>query len=87
MRNVVVTGIGMVTPLGISPQDVLDRISRNEIAATKPMFETSEFDCSLCSPISDFDAGHYFPENKSLRLMNRNAQMAVVAAHLAMVLM
>jgi len=29
-------------------------------------------------------AGYFFPENKTLRLMNRDAQMAVVAARLAM---
>jgi 3-oxoacyl-(acyl-carrier-protein) synthase len=84
MRDVVITGIGMVTPLGNSPKEVLERILNNESAATKPEFETSEFDCSLCASVSDFNPEQYFPENKSLRLMNRDAQMAVVAAHLAM---
>ena len=84
MRNVVITGIGMVTPLGNSPEKVLERIFNNESAAIEPEFETSEFDCSLCAPVSDFGPEHYFPDNKSLRLMNRDAQMAVVAAHLAM---
>jgi len=84
MRNVVITGIGMVTPLGNSPQGILDRIFHNETAATEPLFETTEFDCSLCASITDFDAECYFPNNKSLRLMNRDAQMAVVAARLAM---
>jgi 3-oxoacyl-[acyl-carrier-protein] synthase II len=84
MRNVVITGIGMVTPLGNDPEEVLERILNNESAAIKPEFITSEFDCSLCAPVSDFDPERYFPDNKSLRLMNRDAQMAVVAAHLAM---
>ena len=84
MRNVVITGIGMVTPLGNRPDEVLKRISSNESAAIKPEFETSEFDCSLCAPILNFNPEKYFPDNKSLRLMNRDAQMAVVAAHLAM---
>ncbi|MHC4124477.1 MAG: beta-ketoacyl synthase N-terminal-like domain-containing protein [Planctomycetota bacterium] len=84
MKNVVITGIGMVTPLGNSSEEVLESILNNESAATEPKFITSKFDCSLCAPASDFDPEHYFPENKSLRLMNRDAQMAVVAAHLAM---
>ena len=36
------------------------------------------------APDREFDAEEYFPENKTLRLMNRDAQMAVVAARLAM---
>lgn len=84
MRNVVITGLGMVTPLGNSPEEVLERVLNNESIAMEPDFDTSEFDCSLCAPVSDFNPETYFPENKSFRLMNRDAQMAVVAAHLAM---
>ena len=40
--------------------------------------------CPLFAPVADFDAQRYFPDNKTLRLMNRDAQMAVVAARLAM---
>lgn len=82
--NVVITGVGMVTPLGRRAEEVLKRISRNETAACKPDFETGKFDCLICAPVREFDAGEYFPENKILRLMNRDAQMAVVAARLAM---
>jgi len=82
--NVVITGIGMVTPLGRSAEEVLKRILYSETAACKPDFEVSKFDCPVCAAVQDFDAEEYFPENKTLRLMNRDAQMAVVAARLAM---
>ena len=82
--NVVITGVGMVTPLGRSAEQVLKRISLNETAARKPDFETDKFDCPLCAAVRNFDAEEYFPENKTLRLMNRDAQMAVVAGRLAM---
>ncbi len=82
--NVVITGIGMVTPLGQYPQDILNRIYRHDTAATEPAFEFSKFDCPVCAPVQEFNAELYFPENKTLRLMNRDARMAVVAAHLAM---
>ena len=84
MQSVVITGIGMVTPLGRYPNKILDRLSSNEAVFTKPSFETAKFDCSLYAPITDFDTESFFPENKALRFMNRDAQMAVVAAHLAM---
>jgi len=83
-RSVVITGIGLVTPLGRSPRAILERIRRGEVAASKPPFDVGALSCPFCAPIPDFDAEQYFPENKTLRLMNRDAQMAVVAAHLAM---
>ncbi|MHC4641670.1 MAG: beta-ketoacyl synthase N-terminal-like domain-containing protein [Planctomycetota bacterium] len=84
MRNVVITGIGMITPLGRTSQEVLERIYNNETAAVKPSFETNKFDCPVCAPVSNFTADDYFPENKLLRFMNRDAQLAVAAAHIAM---
>jgi 3-oxoacyl-[acyl-carrier-protein] synthase II len=84
MKNVVITGIGMVTPLGQKPVEVLDRILADERATATPVFDITNFDCPVYAPIMDFDANSYFPDNKTLRLMNRDAQMAVVAAKLAM---
>jgi 3-oxoacyl-[acyl-carrier-protein] synthase II len=82
--NVVVTGIGLVTPLGNSVGEVLDRIGRGEDAACAPAFDTTALPCHHCARVLDFDAEAYFPDNKALRLMDRSAQMAAVAAHLAM---
>ena len=83
-RGVVITGVGLVTPLGRSPGEILDRIGRGEVVASTPPFDPSAFACPRFAPIDDFDAEQYFPENKTLRLMNRDAQLAVVAARLAM---
>jgi 3-oxoacyl-[acyl-carrier-protein] synthase II len=44
----------------------------------------ASFVCPVSAPVADFDAARHFPDNKTLRLMNRDAQMAVVAARLAM---
>ncbi len=83
-NDVVITGVGLLTPLGRSPDDVLGRVRRGDVAATRPDFNTAGFACSLCAPVAGFDAEEDFPENKTLRMMNRDAQMAVVAARLAM---
>lgn len=83
-RNVVITGIGLVTPLGRTAGDVLDRLARKDHAAGTPSFSVAPFHCPVCTQVEGFDAEAYFPDNKTLRLMNRDAQMAVVAGRLAM---
>jgi 3-oxoacyl-[acyl-carrier-protein] synthase II len=80
MAEVAVTGIGMVTPLGYDAGVVLDAVRKQRTAAApSPFFRSMA--CPVYAPVPDFDAARYFPENKTLRLMNRDAQMAVVAAH------
>jgi 3-oxoacyl-(acyl-carrier-protein) synthase len=84
-KNVVVTGIGMITPLGDCPRHVLRRIELGENAFAVPEFSTDALFCPRFSPIADFDSDRIFPENKMLRLMNRDSQLAVAAAHRAMI--
>jgi 3-oxoacyl-(acyl-carrier-protein) synthase len=82
MEDVVITGIGLVTPLGRSPAEVLARIVAGEVA-WQPSPLGDALACPSVARIGDFDAQQYYPENKTLRLMNRDAEMAVVAARLA----
>jgi 3-oxoacyl-[acyl-carrier-protein] synthase II len=75
----------MVTPLGCEAGEILARVAAGVSAAAAPSgFDASPFDCPVCTEIRDFDANRYFPENKTLRLMNRDAQLAVVAARLSL---
>ena len=83
-HRVVITGLGMVTPLGRDAGDVLAAMAAGRRAAGRPVgFDISPLDCGLAAQIHDFDANEYFPDNKMLRLMNRDARLAVVAARLA----
>ena len=83
-RKVVITGIGLLTPLGKSPGEVLDRVGRGESAARRPGFDTSSLLCKVVAPIVDFSPEQYVEDVKSLRLMSRDAQLAVAAARLAL---
>ncbi len=80
--GVAITGMGLVTALGCAAGKVLDRLLGGE-EAFRPVPYASR-PCPLYAPVVDFDAAQHFPDNKMLRLMNRDAQMAVVAARLAM---
>ena len=82
-RNVVITGIGLMTPLGKTPAEVLERIEAGQSAVTQPAFDASNLLCKLHSPITEFHAEQYIEDAKAIRLMNRDAQLAVAAARLA----
>jgi 3-oxoacyl-[acyl-carrier-protein] synthase II len=79
--EVVVTGVGMVTPLGCEPASVLDSILQGKRATGPTPFASAV--CPLVAEVDDFDAAACFPDNKTVRLMNRDAHMAVVAARRA----
>jgi 3-oxoacyl-(acyl-carrier-protein) synthase len=84
-ERVVVTGIGMITPLGSDAAQVLQKIRTGASAARPPTgFDASAFGCPLCAQLIDFDPKPFVSEPKMVRLMNRDAQLAVAAARLAL---
>ena len=85
MKSVAITGVGVVTPLGSTPAEVLRRIEAGEAAARRPTgFDPAPFSCPVCAEIPDFRPDEHVPEPKAVRLMNRDTQLAVAAARLAM---
>ncbi|HNQ90114.1 MAG TPA: beta-ketoacyl synthase N-terminal-like domain-containing protein [Verrucomicrobiota bacterium] len=84
-RSIVITGIGLVTPLGSEVPTLWRRIEAGDSAATPPAhFDAAPFACRVCAEIRGFEPGSYVPEGKLVRLMNREAQLAVAAAHRAL---
>ncbi|HYA15690.1 MAG TPA: beta-ketoacyl-[acyl-carrier-protein] synthase family protein [Syntrophales bacterium] len=83
-RRVAVTGIGVVTPLGVGKESFAQAIFRGdsgiaEIAA----FDTSRFASHLGAEIRDFSARDFI-SLKNLRRMDRLSQMAVASARMAL---
>jgi 3-oxoacyl-[acyl-carrier-protein] synthase II len=83
-RRVVVTGAGVVSPLGDSPA-ALHRALAEGASARKPieLFETAGIGCSAAGEIRPFDPQGYVGE-RNLRPLDRTSRLLVVAAQLAL---
>ena len=83
-RRVVVTGAGVVSPLGDSPA-ALHRALAEGASARKPieLFETTGIGCREAGEIRPFDPQGYVGE-RNLRPLDRTSRLRVVAAQLAL---
>jgi 3-oxoacyl-[acyl-carrier-protein] synthase II len=83
MSDVVVTGIGVVTPIGIGTEAFWDGLMTGRSGAGPiTQFDASNLPVSIACEVGDFDAkGHVDP--REIGRTDRFTQMAVVAASLA----
>jgi 3-oxoacyl-(acyl-carrier-protein) synthase len=82
--KVVVTGVGMVTPLGIGKEEFGRRLFAGECAIDIiKTFDTSSFKSHLGAEVTDF-APRDFISVKNLRRMDRISSMSTAAARLAL---
>lgn len=84
-RRVVITGIGVVTPLGHTLGATLDAIACGR-SAVRPasVFGADGFACSDAAEIRDWDPRPSFRSPKALKLTDRPARFAVAAAQMAL---
>ena len=53
---VVVTGVGLVNPLGNSASEVFSRLRRGDLAGKRPeRFDSTGFSCHVCAQVEGFD--------------------------------
>ncbi|CAN5642265.1 beta-ketoacyl-ACP synthase II [soil metagenome] len=83
MTQVVVTGLGVVTPVGTGIGDFWDALMQGR-SGTGPIqgFDASALPVRIACEVTDFDASDYVSAREAGR-MDRFAQMAVAAASLA----
>jgi len=65
-RRVVVTGMGMVTPLGNDLKSTWKAIIEGKSGVTRiDHFDASDLSCQICSHVKNFDATQYMPEKEA----------------------
>ena len=83
-RRVVVTGVGLVSPLGIGTEE-----SWQAIKAGRPgishieQFDASAFSCRIAGEIKNFDPAQYI-ERKEIKKMGRFIQFGIAATEFAL---
>jgi 3-oxoacyl-[acyl-carrier-protein] synthase II len=84
-RRVVITGMGVITPIGSDLETFWHNAQNGVSGITRiSTFDTSDYDCQIGGEVRDFDAKLYFNNPKDVKRTDRFAQLAMGATKLAM---
>ena len=84
-RRVVVTGLGIASPLGNNMDALWASLVASKCGIGPiTLFDASAFDTQIAGEVKDFNAADAFPSPKEARRSDRFAQMGVFAAHQAL---
>jgi 3-oxoacyl-[acyl-carrier-protein] synthase II len=84
-RRVVITGMGVVTPVGNDLKTFWHNL-QNGVSGVQRIqaFDTSAYDCQIAGEVRDFDPKNYFTNPKDVRRTDRYTHLAMAAAKMAM---
>ncbi len=83
-RRVVITGMGVVSPVGNNVQDTWEALLNGKNgAAPITLFDTSEYDTKFACEVKNYDPLDHF-DRKELRRLDRFSQFAILAAEEAL---
>jgi 3-oxoacyl-[acyl-carrier-protein] synthase II len=84
-RRVVVTGLGVVSPIGIDLKSFWENLVNGK-SGIRPItqFDSATFDCHIAGEIPNFNPSLYFKNHKDVRRADRFAQLAMASAKLAL---
>jgi 3-oxoacyl-[acyl-carrier-protein] synthase II len=84
-RRVVITGLGVVTPVGNDLETFWSNL-KNGVSGIERVqaFDTTAYDCRIGGEVRNFNPKDYFNNPKDARRTDRFSQLAMAAAKLAM---
>jgi 3-oxoacyl-[acyl-carrier-protein] synthase II len=85
--RVVVTGLGAVSPLGLTVSDMWEGLCAGRCGIGKiTAFDPVGFSCKLAGQVPDYKIQQYVPKSyrKATKLMSRDIELAVIAANEAL---
>ena len=79
-RRVVITGLGVVTPLGIGVEKTWQGLTAGQSGVTNiTRFDASGYACQIAGEVKDFNPGDYI-DKKEIKKMDTFIQYAVAAS-------
>jgi 3-oxoacyl-[acyl-carrier-protein] synthase II len=87
-RDVVITGFGSVSPLGLNCQQLWEGLSSGKCGiAPITAFDPAGFTCKIAGQVGQFRIQDHVPKSvrKSTKLMSRDIELSVIAANEALV--
>ena len=83
-RRVVVTGVGLLTPLGIGTETSWQALRAGQSGVARiTQFDPTAFSCQIAGEVKGFDPAQYI-EKKEIKKMGRFIQFAIAAADFAL---
>ena len=83
--RVVITGLGVVTPLGHQPDVFWNNLLAGQCGIDRiSAFDATPFDTQIAGEVKNFDPTPAFPSPKEIRHTDRFSQFGVFAAHHAL---
>lgn len=84
-ERIVVTGLGVVSPVGSEPNAFFDNLCNGVSGITKlDRFDAASFKCQIAGQIKDFDPRAHYKSKKKIKQNDLCTHFAVAASHLAM---
>ena len=84
-RRVVITGIGVVSPVGNNLASFWDSLKAGRSGIGRiDAFDTEKFDCKIAGEVRGYDATPYYKTPKDVRRTDRYTQLAVGAAKMSL---
>lgn len=84
MSRIVITGMGVVSPLGIGLEPFWKSLMEGRSGAGKiTFFDVSNYPCKIAAEVKDFDPAKFI-EKKKIKRMDRFTQFAMAATKMAM---